>query len=240
MTLCAPIIGWRTLTRSFAPTASSGDPVGLQNGLTYNAWVPESMPATLEWQLGEEADYVAVAGDGLGGVALETSPNGSAWTSQGSLLGGDIRLLTFDAPTHTYFRLTFTGTAPRVFSVYIGERLQMYRSLAGGHSPVLLSRSDSTRPRLTGSPGVWTGRQVQRRGYSASLQFNAVPEQWYRDNFQPYVVSSRAYPFFIVERPLDYPTEVAYCFGTSSVRPSHRDVSSLLNVKVEADGFRSS
>ena len=235
---CHPIIGWRSSTRGLLPIASSGDPSNLTNGLTYGPWSPTTTPATLEWTIPAGFDYVAIVGENLGIVHVERF-DGLTWNSVGGLVGGDVRLVTFDPNTDTLVRLVFTTGSPKVHYVAIGEKLRMYRSLKGGHAPILLNRRDTIRPSRSDNAGVWTGRQFPRRAYKASLSFSAIPENWYRSEFQPFVEDAKSNPFFIVERPQDYPEEVAYCYLTGDPNPSHQDVTSRLNVTVDADGFRS-
>jgi len=61
--------------------------------------------------------------------------------------------------------------------------------------------------------------------------------QWYRDNFDPFVVAARAAPFFFAWRNHEFPREVGFCWTTDDIRPQNMGVRNLMAVEFNMEGF---
>lgn len=242
-------IGYQTLTRGLTPTVSStasGFFSGaLTNSLTHEFWKPAASPATIVWDFGEakEIDYIAFGAHELGStgtiVEIESSDDGVTYTLINDFIAADDKsvMVLFDQISTRFVRVTLTyTTAPAIGVVYIGKSLVMQRGLYGGHSPATLSRNTEQRP-ITSHSGQFIGRSIVRRGFSSSASWKNLEAAWYRDNFDPFVVSALRFPFFFAWNPEEFPEEVAMCWSNSNISPTNMGIRDLMEVSIRLEGY---
>mgnify|MGYP003635011658 FL=1 len=119
-------------------------------------------------------------------------------------------------------RITFTGgTSREIGVVYAGESLIMQRGLFSGHNPINLSSMTEYRNAMSDS-GQFLGRRIKRKGQQSSFAWANLTDDWYREYFQPFVVSAKTTPFFIQWRPDYQPLECAFGYTTADISPSNQ------------------
>jgi hypothetical protein len=64
---------------------------------------------------------------------------------------------------------------------------------------------------------------------------NLKPD-WYRANFDPFVVAAQDSPFFFGWRPYSYPNEVGFAWLTNDPSPSNMMSNGMMQVSLELNG----
>jgi hypothetical protein len=221
---------------------------------TYSFWEPESLPATIVYDLGTTR---AVDGLGLLGrigsvgvsVTVETndgdqinSPLEDEWTEFASDAGpaDDAPLLFLDESRDIRkIRLTFEGTGstmPRLAVAYAGEVLKMERMIYGGHAPGRLSRMTVLNGALSRG-GQFLGQDFRRHGVETSYSFRHLTAAWVRANFDPFVKAARKFPYFVGWRPDDFPLEVDYGWTPEDIRVSNMGIRDFMQVTFPVVGW---
>ena len=118
-------------------------------------------------------------------------------------------------------KLTVDNESSEIGVLYAGLALSMPRPIFGGHAPITL-QNKVNYINSSSENGQWLGRTINRRGYATSYKWQFITDEWYRENFEPFVESTNLYPFFIAWRPDLYPDEVAYAWRSEDVTPSNR------------------
>lgn len=242
-------IGYQTITRNGALSASTeaaGHPAysaGLPN--TYESWVPTSVPATITCDAGAPADvdYIGIAAHTLGSggntFRVQYSSDGSSWSdATGDMTVADDTpiMVFFGLQSARYWRLNISsGTVPIIGTWYAGKALAMQRAIYSGHSPITLSRQTVIRSNKS-EGGHFLGRYIVRSGVNTSASFQHLTASWYREYFDPFVLSARTMPFFFAWRPREYPREVAYAWTAGDISPSNMGIRDLMSVEVQMSG----
>lgn len=149
---------------------------------------------------------------------------GGALTEVASLKPTDNRaiLLEFDEVMAQEVQIVLSVTAGnrnKIMGVlYAGKALQMPRDIYGGHSPITLSQKTEYQSTKSES-GQFLGKTVIRKGLETPFSWQLLDDQWYRDDFQPFVQSMVTLPFFIKWRPDFYSTESAYGEVNADIKP---------------------
>lgn len=243
-----PRIGWQSHLRDLeldatAITVSSEDEEGPRDAplrpSTEEFWMPTSLPATWQFELGSARDvnYFGLLGYNLDGIQIlvETtdgsvagSPSARTFETFASdlIAGDDSPIMLLDASRSIVAgRVTFSAAStpsemPKLVSLYAGEVLECYRGCYGGVSPMNMNRN-------TVLYGGWsqTGQLLHQafrsHGQRGSLALQNLPPSWVRSEFDPFILHARSMPFFFAWRPSTYPLEVAYARATSDIVPSN-------------------
>lgn len=240
-------IGYENLLNS---TDAGAEVLLLPN--TYERFAPPGGAVTTRLQLSSttEIDFIAIAGHNFGtheagGVPVTFQ---YATTVSGSLIdieqvkpqNNQAIMILFDAVTAAEIAITHSSTSGIEYAVvYAGKALQMQRPIYGGHSPADLSQItdyQSTRSET----GQFLGRQVTRKGLETSFSWRNLDDDWYRDNFQPFVQSAVETPFFMKWRPDHYSDVAIYAHTTDDIKPTNqgagtRLMSVSMNVRAHSD-----
>lgn len=243
-------IGWHTILRDAVLTASSaapGFPVSsLANPLTYDRWLPSSLPATVTIDTGAAvaADYLGIAAhllrDGLNAVTLaylDEAPG--VWTeiATGQPEDNGALLFLFPEVFARRWRLTFQGATPQpVGVVYLGRALAMQRPIYQGHTPLTLSGDTVIRPQRS-ERGQFLGRSIVRGGFKTGVAWSNLTAAWVRGSFAPFIESARKYPFFFAWRPGSFPREVGYVWTPGDIAPTNSGPRDLMSVDMEIEGL---
>ena len=245
-------IGWQNVVRDAVVTASSetaGFPVSsLANPLTYDRWLPASLPATVTIDAGAAvaADYLGIAAhllrDGAVSVAVEyldeATPPG-VWTEVAAEMPGDNGSVMFLFPEvfARRWRLTFEGATPQpVGVVYLGRALAMQRAIYQGHTPLTLSAETVIRPQRS-ERGQFLGRSIIRGGFKTRAAFSNLTAVWVRSELDPFIEAARRYPFFFAWRPGPFPKEVGYVWTSQDIVPSNAGPRDLMEVSFDVEGL---
>ena len=220
-------MGYQSILTGVTPTAAA---VCLIPN-TFERWRPATGTVTAVFIASAAAstDYVAIGAHNLGTagatVTIATAATvGGALTTRATLTPADNKpiYIEFTAASVQEVRVTLTGGTNReVGVVYAGKQLIMSRFIYGGHSPITLSSQTQYRNSVS-ETGQWLGRTIARQGLQTEYNFTLVDDEWYRENFEPFVQSAKKTPFFIKWRPDLYPLEAAYVWTTGDITPSNR------------------
>jgi len=120
-------------------------------------------------------------------------------------------------------------------SIYAGVALQMQRPFYSGHSPITLSAS-TTYFSSRSESGAFIGREIRKREYQTSAAWKNITDSWYRDYFQPFVLSAKTLPFYFAWNLLEHPTDVAYCITNADISPSYQGNRDLMQVGFDMIG----
>lgn len=237
----------------------------LETSFTYDLWKPNVVPATITVDAGKQvtADYVGLGAHSLSGceVTISYSTDGESYTvlREAVMITDRAAMFLFEPVTGRFWRVEILGwaTEPTLEAdflaqeyslgdytdpgdlhlgvLFIGESLQMQRSMYGGHSPSTLSRQTEVRP-IRSEGGQFLGRSTVRRGYRTSYTWEHLEAVWYRDNFDPFVESAREQPFFVAWRPEGFADEVIYGWTTGDIQPSNMGLRDFMSVTVNVEG----
>lgn len=195
---------------------------------TWERWRPAAGAVAPEWEtaVATEMNYVFLAAHNLVGQTFTieyASTGGGAKTVIESLspLNNKPILLTFDPVTVKEIHLIGTFTADAELGViYAGNYLRMARNIYGGHSPMVLSAKTEYRSTIS-ETGQFLGREITSQGSEGNFSWQYLDPDWYRENFQPFVVSAKTKPFLISWRPDLYSDEVVFGHVEGDIKPSN-------------------
>lgn len=234
----APRIGWNNAMRRGTVTASSEE-VGFEveniaSPFEYNYW--QGTSATFDWvrlQLSsaETINAVCIQEHNLGtlgtSVRLQIPDGGGGWTPVGPLVSPTddepIVVLLSDRSLDD-MRVAFTGASPTIAVMYLCEVLELPQNVyAGVGTPVNMARNTTYQTTQTVS-GKWVGRTIQRQRNYNDFPVKHLTETWVQTNLDPFIEDARSYPYFLCERPEDYPNALSYRWRESDILPSRMGV----------------
>lgn len=242
-------IGWERIEGDVAAsTSTAGHPASAAYTVnTYETWQPSSMPATWRIDAGSavEVNYCGIAVHQLANCTVNVaySNDDSSWTdifgAAKSVTNGDPILMLFPKVSARYWRVSIAGPVnARIAHIRFGEILAMQRPLFAGHQPGPLSRETVLSSNVS-ERGQFLGRSVIRAGVREAFSWQHLEPDWYRDNFDPFVLDARKNPFFIAWRPVpDRPSkdDVIYGWVNDDIAPSNMGVRDFMTVSMNVDG----
>ncbi len=227
-------------------TQAAGFPVAsLANPLTAERWKPTALPATVTIDNGSavDVDYIGLASHTFARdrcvITAQYSFDGSEWFDISEASPGDGKpiMFIFSTITARYWRLNITGeSVPSLGVLYIGQLLVSQRGIYGGHTPITMGRKTRTIRNKT-EGGQFAGISIIREGVGTNIDLKHLDAIWYRDNFEPFVVSARARPFFFAWRNQEFPQEVGYVWTTDDIVPSNMGIKNLMQVSFNVEGY---
>lgn len=244
-----PHIGYKNIVDADNITATStaaGFYVeSLANGTTTERWKPNAIPASLIIDAGEQVDvqYIGIGAHTIGNyantVTVYYSNDGATYTKIADILPITNRaiMFCFDTITARFFKIRLTGGTglPAIGVVQIGELLTMQHKMYGGHSPITLSRNSNTVRNMT-EGGQFAGVSFISGGVSTGFSFDNLTAQWYRDNFDPFVLHARTKPFFITWYNAKFAREAAFVWTSGDIKPSNTGTVDFMSVELNVIG----
>jgi len=196
---------------------------------TWEKWFGTVGGTTMKFQLASSSDidFVGIASHNLSSGAFKITVS-TAVTVGGALtivdeinpLDNSPIMLTFDTRTVEEVVVVLSTSSAQIGVVYAGKALQMQRDIYGGHSPITLSAQTKYQSNISDT-GQFLGRNIVSQGSEANFSWRLLDPDWYRENFQPFVVSARTKPFFMLWRPDMYASEIAFGQTTSDIKPTN-------------------
>ncbi|MBL3608202.1 phage head spike fiber domain-containing protein [Rhodovulum sulfidophilum] len=123
----------------------------------------------------------------------------------------------------------------RIGVVYTGKALEMPRMGYTNLGPTDLGRTAVLTSYIS-EGGQLMGRFIQRAGLSGAFEWQNLPEDWYRQTFDPFARAARTEPFFIAARPEGYPTDCAYAWVDDPIVPARQGMRNFVSVGFTATG----
>lgn len=250
-----PVIGWHNLVATdnlTAGTEADGYPVtNLANPITApgarwkaNDTTPQAVSVAIDTI--EPVDYIAIARHNLGSAGIPVTVEGSVndgadWFELvgETLLADDAPVIfRYEAQSLTNIRLALgTGSAPAEIAVmYVGKLLVLQRRIYVGHVPIVFGRSASIVNGRSES-GEFLGRIVTSEQLSTGVNLQNITPGWYRAEMDPFIVASKAAPFFFAWRPADYPLEVGFAWMTNDPQPQNQRANGMMQIQLEMAGI---
>lgn len=205
-------------------------------------------PINTDWQTtgSQEIDYVAIAAHNFAGFQIifqYAVTAGGPYVDIESITPADnsaIMILLDEPITIQEIRLVVSNSdgERELGVIHAGMALQMYQPIYGGHSPIDLSATTEYFNTMSDT-GQFLGQTIIRKGLNTQYAWQHLDPDWYRERFEPFVQSSRRYPFFIKWRP-DLYDVTAYGFATADIKPQnmgggHRLMSVGFQMRAHAD-----
>ena len=201
---------WKTNT-NIGVTASAGtgyDKDALKNSLTYEKYKQATgTSGTIAIQTGDSdaANCIGIAAHTMGteGVTLSIDSAGSVTILSGEVIADDSPIMVIFAPVASNdFRISWTGGAPEVGVIKIGNALQMQEPFYGGFAPSRTNRQTVVRGNLS-EGGEFLGRTKIRTVSQARYEWEHLTAAWCDDddNLPALIKGIEAEPFFLAWRP---------------------------------------
>lgn len=250
--LSHPRVGWRRLAGDlvFSTEAEGFAAANARTPRTDSFWRPTAAPA--HWGIVQPsgtvvASYVGVAAHDLAGkvVTVETRETAaSAWVPIPGLSftpdSAEPILFLFTPRNHNGFRLAVSGGVPTVGVIFIGRATEFPRRATFAPS-VSLQRARQTVYSINQSDrGQWLGRTKLRQQMNPQMVVDNLPEAWIAAEFDALAAHAENDPFFVADRPGQYPDSVAYAWTTGDLIPQRglAKASVANSVTMELVGFR--
>lgn len=132
--------------------------------------------------------------------------------------------------------LTSGNEPARAAVVYIGPALVSQRRLYVGHSPLRMARTTDVVNGMS-EASDFLGRIVLGDYVGTSIDLKNLTPDWYRATFDPFVIAAKKAPFFFAWRPVDYPTEVGFCWLTNNPKPVNQRNNGMMSVQLQVQGI---
>lgn len=194
---------------------------GVLNALTYERWVPLTLPASITIDLGDgfadKADYIGIAAHTLGSnratVSVLYSTDGITYTELQQFGPGNNApiMLLFAAVSARFWRFSILSAdaIPYVGVVYIGRALVMQRNIYAGVAPPSLNRQTRVITN-TSDTGQTLGRTIVRAGIAQSFSWRHLTRPWVDANIPSFLIDAELRGFFVAWRPSSHPDDVIY------------------------------
>lgn len=246
-----PRLGWRSVAGT--PTASSSATgyaaTNAYGNRTDSFWQPTAMPAW--WKLdaasAQNVSYVGIAGHDLGTractVLVQSSTDNSVWTTRLTIVPTDDSAILglFATVSAQYWRIYITGAVgnPTIAVIRFGEVTEFPRPCI--YAPSLSfqrTRIVSYAANMT-EGGQFVGRSVVRATLAPKMQVSHLSEAWITAEWDAFALYAETSPFFIADRPSEFPVSCAYGWTTADLRAERsKAVSAIANsVSLELTGF---
>lgn len=253
-----PVIGYRNIvtpSNVTSSTAATGFPASnLGNPATHLKWQGGVNTGdeyiTITTNTLDDIDYIAVAKHNFGSgqnplsvdlnVAGDSPDVGFVEVVQETMLSDDSPVLfRFTAQPGTQIRLRIQPgiLVPEAAVVYVGKLLEMERSIKidVDHTPINMGRVSKVVNGKSTS-GNFLGRIMLGEFRESTADFDHITPDWYRSDFDPFVVASQEDPFFFAWNPTEYPLEVGYVWCVSDPMPDVHPVTRRIAVQLKMQG----
>ena len=201
----------------------------------------------------ETLNYVGLAQHNFGSAGFTLTVYGASSASPADLYAiTDSVAVTNDkpiifqfaeqAPATIYLRIQGLDSPPSQYAscavMYVGLLLTMERSVRidVNHTPINLGTVSNVVSGMSES-GQFVGRIVRNQYQESKADFYYFTDSWYRDSFDPFVISAVDNPFFIAWAPDDWPEDVGYCWLTKDPKPEMHLPTEAFIVSLEMRGI---
>lgn len=216
---------------------------------TWERWTSASGTMEARFQTGSsvKVNAIGIAAHNLGSTGSQVVVSTSD-TVNGTFTARAVATPTDNSPLLFLFddvddcedvKVTITGGTDReVGVVYVGEALQMFQPIYGGHNPNDLNNKTTYRNNNSES-GQFLGRTVIRRGGETRFRWQHLDPEWVRQKFKPFIESAITQPFFINWRP-DLYNVTAFGYTSNDITVSnmgggHRLMTANMTIRSHTD-----
>ena len=238
-----PRVLWNSVSRRGTVTVSSEadgyDGTNAATATTADRWKPTSLVAT--WDLVfddfEDVNAVAIASHTIGsndcGVRIDQW-DGADWVAIMTVKfpedDGPVVFL-FEELNLDRIRVRISGSdAPEIGVIHVSKAIELPQKVyMGAQTPVdlaLVTKFENNRT----SNGQYLGRSIVSAKNENTFTVEHLTETWVRDNLFPFIKDAREYPYFLLERPEDYPDAVSYRWRDDDITPQRMGMKSYMQV----------
>lgn len=199
---------------------------------TFDYWTPSNATANIAVDLGAatQADGCGISAHTLGSegatVAVQSSPNGTTWTTRATATPADDSTIFMVWPvvSFRYWRLLVTNGPASIGVIKLGKRVIVPSGVSLGH--VSIDHADRIELLSNDSMnGQFLGTRVERRSGDINLDMGLVPRSFIEVEFAEFErMYNEGRTFFYCGSPLNLPLDTGYCkrsSGGGEIRPSH-------------------
>lgn len=167
--------------------------------------------------------------------------NGSTWVNAGSPVTPTTKaivVIRFAQITATQWRFLFTTSNAQlqIVQAMISKSLAMPVGIWDGFSPPLLARDTEIMSNET-DRGQFKGRSVIRYGFETDFSFIALPMDWIRTYWLPFIIHAEQMPFFGLWSANRYPTEAAYMWSEGKIDMPKNTHKELMSAGIKVRGI---
>ena len=203
------------------------------NALKMNTWEKWRPPAPGYFKVvlnsAQQVDTIGIGAHNMGSRGFAISPQyreiegGPLLQFAGAKSPTTDAAIMFHRPTPVTMRVleiyVSGGTNGEIGYISAGLALQMQRPMFNGHQPYTDSDVTEYYSNRTES-GEIIGRQVRRKGYETTYEWQNIDDGWYRTYFAPFKEAIKTRPFFVAWNLLEYPNDVAFGETTGDISTS--------------------
>jgi hypothetical protein len=198
----------------------------------YDFWKPANNSET--WEVNtykpKFIQFCGIAAHTLGSSGSEVifqTWDGSAWETidRHSPLDDSAFMFLCNARLTPAARIrVICGNIPFVGVIQFGPVIELpQRVYAGSPTPIDLGIQTTFKENIS-QAGAFVGRTVERVRSKSQFSVSNLPESYVRNTLKPFIEYSQQYPFFLAERPQDYPDAVDYVRTEADITPSRAGV----------------
>lgn len=257
--LGTPWIGWHNIVTTTNIDSSTENPsfpvTNLANPATHLYWEAGTNTSdeyvTVTTNYLEDLDFLAVAKHNFGSANIIVSVEGKVDDGnspvepyvelvQEQLLPDDSPVIFRWEPqtlTHVRLRMQVGDDLPQAAVVYVGKLLVLERSIKidADHVPLKYGRRATIVNGMSES-GNFLGRTVLKEFRESVAEFSHFQPDWYRANFDPFVLASKTIPFFFAWHPITYPLEAGYAWMINEPVPAVSPITDRISVDLQMRG----
>lgn len=233
-----------TVSASSEATDENGWLENAIDGLTFDWWQPETLPAWLQTEItASPVDCGLIAAHNSLTFVFQYY-NGSAWVDLHEPIASGTNatmMVLFSEVTATKFRIRITdaedASAARLGVVMLGLSTQIPSPFYGGFAPLTLNRRVQRDVMIT-EGGFEKGVSVLRTGSGANIKVRHVAASWVRDNLGDINNDLMIYPFGFAWRPDERDTDVAYCWLNKPIKATNSGVGrGLMDLDMDIEAY---
>lgn len=250
--LNSPIFGYQSFVNVAGVTsgnAATGYPItNVANISTASIWKANATTqqyVTVTVSPAQTVDYIAVARHNFStagvAVSVETQVgSGDPWVEviPASIPANNNAIIFRFVPQTAFgvrLKLAASTAEPEIAVIFVGKLLVSSQRIYVGHSPITLNRRVDVVSGMSES-GNYLGRIVTGSNLATSVSLTNLKPDWYRANFDPFVLAAQTTPFFFGWRPYSYPDEVGFAWLTNDPTPSNMMSNGMMQVSLEMNG----
>jgi hypothetical protein len=213
---------------------------------TFDFWTPSSVPANIAVDCGVPVpvDCFAIVSHTAGSegstIAIQSSVNGSDWTSRSTVTPTDDSSIfaIFPQVTARYWRVLVTDEVCSIGIIKAGARLIMPCGPLSGHVGINHAKRVELLTNMS-QKGQFLGTRVRRVGAETSINLGLVD----RDFVDTDMVAFEAHfddgqTFIYAGGPDDYPLDYGYCWRDGGeLRPTYDEGGEMMNIQLNVSVY---
>lgn len=246
-----PRIGWRRIAGTVTGSTSAAGyaAANADTNRTDSFWRPTALGATWKIDAGtaQSVSYCGIAAHDLGTkgctILVQSSTDDAAWTTRCTVVPTDDSAIMalFATVSARYWRLSISGAGgvPTIAVIQFGAVTEFPQKAVYAPSISFERTRVANYSTNMSQGGQWLGRSIDRVSLAPAMTVNNLSETWVAAEWDAFALYAETSPFFIADRPQDYPKSCCYVWTGSDLR-AERAVANAdiaMTVSLELTGF---